>query len=432
MDASRIDRFFGITERGSSIRTEVKGGIIVFLSMSYIIAVNTGMMADAGMDSDAAFTATILMSIIGSVIMGLYARFPAAMAPGMGINAMFCYTAVITMGFTWQEALVGVILSGILFFVLTVSGIRRMVMDRIPFGVKCGMIAGIGCFIAFIGLQNSGIVVASSSTLVTLGDMSEPSVLLSVFCIAATVFMVVRRNTMGILIGMVLTAIVGIACGIIDLPSSVFSTPAAPAFGDFLDGIGDGIMSFEFLMVVISLAFVEFFDGSGTLLALSQRAGMDDYGRALNVDAGIASVSGVVGCTPATVFAESATGIEAGARTGLMPIVVALLFAAALFIAPIFQLFDYSCTVGAMIVVGASMASELKGTDWSDLPTAMTVVSMILMMVLTYSITTGIAFGVILYCVAMVGAGRTRQVSPVLYVLAVIFLAYFVAYAISF
>ncbi|MDO5852513.1 MAG: NCS2 family permease [Thermoplasmata archaeon] len=435
---SALDRFFGIAARGSSVGTEVKGGVIVFLAMSYIIAVNTGMMRDAGMDPDSAFTATVIMAVIGSLVMGLYARFPAAMAPGMGINAMFCYTAVVTMGFTWQEALLGVVLSGILFFALTVSGVRKAVMDRIPYGVKCGMIAGIGCFIAFIGLQNAGIVVDSASTLVTLGDMSDPSVLLSVFCIAVTVFLAARGSSMGILVGMLATAVVGMAAGIIPLPDSVLATPSAPAAGAFLDGIGDGIMSFEFLMVVISLAFVEFFDGSGTLLALGQRANLTDsegnvdFGRAINVDAGVASLSGAVGCTPATAFAESAVGIEAGARTGLMSVTVALLFALALFIAPVFQVFDYSCTVGAMIVVGATMASELKGTEWNDLPTAMTVVSMILMMVLTYSITNGIAFGVILYCVAMAGAGRAREVSPALYALAVVFLVYFVAYAISF
>lgn len=409
--SSALDRYFGISERGSDLRTEIKGGFLVFFAMSYIIAVNTKMMSDAHMDPDAAFTATILMSAIGSLLMGLYAKFPVAMAPGMGINAMFCYTAVLTMGFTWQEALVAVIISGALFFVATMSGIRRRVLDNIPFGIKAGITAGIGCFIAFIGLQNAGIIADSPSTLVSLGDMSDPAVLLGLFCIIVSVFLVAKKVSAGILIGMIATAIVGVAIGVIDPPQSLFASPAAPPIGDFLDGIGPNLLSIKFLVLVIALSFVEFFDGSGTLMAVGKRGGFaDDEGNvtcetALRVDAGIASLSGAVGCTPTTAYAESAVGVEAGARTGLVPVVVAILFMASLWIAPLFGMIEYSCTVGAMVLVGAAMMSELRGADWSDTPTMITILMTVLMMILTYSITDGIAFGIILYCVTMMGAG---------------------------
>ncbi len=432
---SILDRYFHIGERGSDIRTEVKGGFLIFLAMSYIIVVNRAMMVDAGMDPDQSFTATILMSIFGTLLMALYAKYPVAMAPGMGINAMFCYTAVITLGFTWQEALVGVIISGALFLVISISGLRQTVIKRIPAAVRIGMSAGIGCFIAFIGLQNSGLITDSASTLVTLGDMADPSVLLSLFCVIITVYMVARKSSIGILLGMVVTAAVGMIFGIIPLPEQFLSTPAIPPIGDFMDGIGDNLLSVEFLMVVVSLAMMEFFDGSGTLMALGSRANLledESFSRAMNVDAGIASVSGVVGCTPTTAYAESAVGIEAGARTGLAAVVVAILFAVALFAAPLFSVIDYSCTVGAMLVVAASMVSDLKNADWEDLPTSLTIITTILMMLLSYSITTGIAFGVVLYCVSMIGFGRGREVSPVLYGLAVLMVVYLIVFAISF
>lgn len=435
--ANKLDGFFGITSKGSTLRTEVKGGILVFLAMSYIIVVNSAMMADAGIDRDAAFTATVVMSIIGSLIMGLYAKYPVAMAPGMGINAMFCYTAVLTLGFTWQEALVAVVIAGLAFFIVTVTGVRQKLLDKIPVGVKAGIVAGIGCFIAFIGLQNAHIIVDDPSTLVALGDMSDLSVLLGVFCIVITVLLVAHKSSIGILGGMIVTAIVGVLLGIIDLPDTIVASPTAPPVGAFLDGLSSDIFSAQFIMLIIAFSFVEFFDGSGTLMAVGKRAGiMDEDGnvtceKALSVDAGIASLSGVIGCTPTTAFAESAVGIEAGARTGLVAVVVALLFACALFIAPVFTIFSYSCTVGAMVVVGAAMMKELRGVDWDDLPTVMTILTIILMMMLSYSITNGIAFGVIMYCVSMIGAKRAKEVSPILYGLAVVFLIYLVACALE-
>ena len=435
--SSSLDSFFGITEKGSTLKTEVKGGVLVFLAMVYIIAVNSAMMSDAGVPYEEAYSATIIMTIIGSLLMGLYARYPVAMAPGMGINAMFCYTAVLGLGFTWQEALVAVIIAGAAFFVLTVSGIRQKLLDKIPLALKAGIIAGIGGFIAFIGLENARII-TGASTLVGLGDMSDTFVLLGVFCIALTLFLRARGSSLAVLIGMLVTAVLAVIFGVTEIPSDIFSMPSAPPVGAFLDGITSDILSLKFLAVIITFAFVEFFDGSGTLIAVGKRAGFEDEkgnvtcSTALQVDAGIASLSGAIGCTPTTAFAESAVGADAGARTGLVPVVVAALFALSLFIAPLFQMVGYECTVGAMVVVGIAMMSELRDVDWSDGPSLVAVVMTVLMMILTYSITTGLAFGLIFYCVAMIGARRYREVSPVLYVMAVIFLLYLVMCAVAY
>ncbi len=427
--AASLDRFFEITERGSNVKTEIRGGILVFLSMAYIIVVNSSMMAAAGMDQAACYTATIVMAIIGTLLMALYARYPVAQAPLMGVNAFFTYTIVGALGFTWQEALVAVLISGIVFFVIAASGVRKKVIDQIPASLRCGITAGIGCFIVFIGLQNAGIVV-DSDTLVSLGDLSDPGVILAMVCIVLTLFLYARKVTGAIFIGMIATAVLGMAIGVIEIPDSLVSMPQMPEVGAFLDGISSNLLSVEFLMVVVSLSFVQFFDSTGTLMATGERAGIIDKDgnvqceRALIADSATSVISGVVGATPAGSFAESTVGIEAGARTGLASLTVAALFGVALFIGPVFSVIDYSCTVAAMLIVGAAMMTQLKGVDWSDWPVTVSVLGSVLMMVLTFSITDGIVFAVIFYCVCMVGSRRWREVSPVLYALAVISLLY--------
>lgn len=429
--SSTLDRFFGITERGSNISTELKGGILVFLSMAYIIVVNPSMMAQAGMDQDACYTATIVMSIIGTLLMALYAKYPVAQAPLMGVNAFFTYTIVLGLGYSWQEALVAVLISGVVFFLIAVSGVRKRVLDQIPAGLRYGITAGIGCFIVFIGLQNAGII-TDASTLVGLGDFSQPSVLLALFCIILTLFLYARKVSGAIFFGMIVTAIVGMVFSIIAIPDSFMSLPTAPEFGAFMDGLSSDLLTVDFLMVVISLTFVQFFDSTGTLMATGERAGILDKDgnvqcdRALLADSATSVISGVMGATPTGSFAESTVGIEAGARTGLASLTVALLFCLALFVGPVFSVIDYSCTVGAMLLVGAAMITQLKGVKWDDWPVAVAVLGTILMMVLTYSITDGIVFGIIFYSICMIGAGRWKEVSPIIYVLAVISVLYLV------
>ena len=430
--SATLDRFFEITSRGSDIRTEVKGGVLIFLSMAYIIVVNSSMMADAGMDLSACYTATIVMAIIGTLLMALYARYPVAQAPLMGVNAFFTYTIVIGLHYTWQEALVAVLISGIVFFLIAVSGVRKRVLDQIPPSLRYGITAGIGCFIVFIGLQNADLIANSDSTLVALGDFADPAVMLSLLCIILTLFLYARKVTGAIFFGMIVTAVVGMVFGIIAIPDSLVSMPSMPDVGAFVDGISSNLLSVEFLMVVISLTFVQFFDSTGTLMATGERAGILDKDgnvqceRALLADSATSIISGVVGATPTGSFAESTVGIEAGARTGLAPLVVAVLFACALFIGPVFQVIDYSCTVGAMLIVGAAMITQLKGVKWDDWPVAVAVLGTIIMMILTYSITDGIVFGIIFYSVCMLGAGRWKEVSPIIYALAVISILYLV------
>lgn len=428
-----LDRFFEITGRGSNIKTEVKGGILIFLSMAYIIVVNSSMMATAGMDPDACYSATIVMAIIGTLLMALYAKYPVAQAPLMGVNAFFTYTIVIGLKFTWQEALVAVLISGLIFFIIAITGVRKRVLDQIPPSIRYGITAGIGCFIVFIGLNNAGLIMASNSdTIVAIGNFSDPLVILSLFCIVITLFMYARKMTGAVFFGMIITAIVGMAFGLISIPDSIVSLPTAPPVGAFLDGLTSNLLSVKFVVAVISLAFVQFFDSTGTLMATGERAGlMDEEGnvkceRAMNADSATSVISGLMGATPTGSFAESTVGIEAGARTGLAALTVAALFAVALVIGPLFSVVTSSCTVGAMLIVGAAMITQLKGVRWDDWPIAVSVLSTVIMMILTYSITDGIVFGVIFYCICMIGARRAREVSPVMYILAVIFILYLI------
>lgn len=431
--SASLDRFFEVTGRGSNIRTEVKGGVLIFLSMVYIIAVNTGMMVEAGMDEAACYTATILMAIIGTTLMAVYAKYPVAQAPLMGVNSFFTYTIVLGMGFTWQEALVAVLISGVIFFVIAVSGVRKKVLDQIPASLRYGITAGIGCFIMYIGLQNAGIVtVDRESYMLGIGDFGSASVLLAFFCIVLTALLYARKIPGAVFLGMVVTAVIGMVVSVIPIPDSLVAIPAMPEVGAFMDGISWDLLSIDFLVAVISLAFVQFFDSTGTLMATGERAGMlDENGnvqceKAMIADSATSVISGVVGATPTGSFAESTVGIEAGARTGLASLTVAVLFAVALFIGPVFQVVDYSCTVGAMLIVGAAMITQLKGVKWDDWPVSVAVLATIIMMILTYSITDGIVFGIIFYSVCMIGANRWKEVSPIIYALAVISLLYLI------
>lgn len=435
--AETLDRYFEISARGSNLSREVWGGILVFLSMAYIIVVNPAMMTDAGVDESTAFTATVIMAVVGTLIMALYAKFPVAQAPTMGMNAFIVYNVVLAMGLTWAEAMVAVFLSGIAMLLIAVSGVRKMVLDQIPAGLRCGITAGIGCFIVFIGLQNAGLVVDDASTLLTLGDLTSAPVALALFCIIFTLVLYSGRFPGAIFLGMLVTAVIGVLLGIIPMPEAIVSSPTLPDISAFLDGFSSNLLSFNFLMVVVAVVFVNFFDTTGTLMATGERAGLfDEEGnvkceRAIVADAAASIVSGPVGVTPTGSYAESMVGIEAGARTGLSALVVAMLFVAALFVGPLFGVIDYSCTVGAMVIVGAAMIASLKGVDWSDWPECVAVLGTMMFMVMTYSIADGIAFGAIFYCVCMAAAGRYRQVSPIIYVVAAICLLYFFAVALT-
>lgn len=433
--AERLDRFFMIRERGSTIRTEVRGAALAFMALSYILVVNPAMMADAGMDRDAALTATILISAIGCTLVALYARFPAIQAPAMGVNAFFSYTVVITLGYSWQEALVAVIISGLIYLGISMSGVRERILNGMPVAVRCGVSAGIGCFVAFIGLNNSGIITSNPDTLVALGDLSTWPVLLALFCLLITFFLKARNVKGDILIGMITTVVLGLIIGVITMPDCLISAPAAPEFGAFLDGFSGDMFDVRFVTVIASFVMVSFFDSSGTLLAVGNKAGLFDEngniacGKAMTADAASASLSGVVGCTPTTTYAETTVAIDAGSKTGLTTLVVGMMFLLALFIGPILQMVTYQCTVGAMVLVGVSMMVCLKEVNWDDFPSVVAVVTILLFMVLTYSITNGIALGLVFYSLTMIAQKRGREVSPYIHVTALICLIYLIVTA---
>lgn len=435
----RVDRFFGVSAKGSSVSTEIQAGIITFLAMSYILIVNPNIMSDAGMDWSSAFTATAISAAVGTAVMALYAKFPVALAPGMGINAFFSYTVVISMGYTWEQALGAVFLSGILFVLISVTGLRIRILDSIPINLRYAIITGIGLFIAFVGLNNSGIIVSDPSTLVTLGDLTSPLSMLAMICIASTLILHFLKVRGSILIGILITVAIGILTGVLGVPSGIASVPVMPDAGAFLTGLATVEWSIPFITVIFSFLMVDFFDTAGTLFAVGRQANiigddgkLQNVSRALTADAGATMISAVVGSTPVTSYVESTAGIDSGGRTGLMTLVVAIMFVVALFLAPLFSVVTAQCTVAALLLVGAAMMINISKIDWKDGVVAVSSFLTIIMMVLTYSITNGIAIGFIVYCLGMAVTGRIRETGLMVPVMALMFVLYFVIMAVTF
>ncbi len=436
---AHIDSFFKITERGSNFRTEIRGGIVTFLAMAYVLVVMPNTLEPAGMGREQIFTATVIATIVGTGIMALYARFPIAQAPAMGTNAFFTYTIVLGMGYTWQEALAAVFLSGVLFILITISGLREIIVNSIPKDLRLAIAAGLGAFLLFIGLQGAGIIVGNSSTLVTLGDMSDKAVLVALFGIILTTSLYVRKFKTAIFIGIVVTTIIAMALGITAIPSDVLSMPEAPYWGAFYDGLKSVNFDIVFIIVILSFLMVNLFDTTGTIMAVSKEAGaMDENGKIRDgskmfLSDAVGTMTGAaIGVSTVSSYAESTIGIESGARTGFSALVVCLLFFIALFFSPIFTVVTSTSTVAALFIVAVIMMGSLKYINWEDPASAVTVVTTIMMMILTYSITDGLGFGVIMYSVCKLLGGKWREVSPIMYVLSLIFFAYFVTTAVTF
>ncbi|WP_332696913.1 NCS2 family permease [Halalkalibacter lacteus] len=429
-----MDRYFGIKEYGTSYRRESVAGLTTFLSMAYILFVNPMILADAGMDMGAVFTATALAAAIGTLIMGLLANYPIALAPGMGLNAFFAYSVVLGMGIDWQVALFGVFISGIIFILITVFKIREVIINAIPAELKYAAAAGIGLFIAFIGLKGAGIVVPYEATAVTLGDMLSGPTLLAVFGIVATVIFMVRGIKGGIFYGMVLTAVAGVVTGVIDPPTAfVGSIPSlAPTFGQAFALDWSTVFTWQLLVVILTFLFVDFFDTAGTLYAVANQAGfvkdnkLPRAGKALLADSSATSIGAILGTSTTTAYIESASGVAAGGRTGFTSVVTAFFFLLALFFSPLLAVVTAQVTAPALIIVGILMASSLGLIDWKRFEIAVPAFMTIIAMPLTYSIATGIAMGFILYPVTMLAKGKGKEVHPIMYVLFFVFLAYFV------
>ncbi len=423
-----LESWFKIAAHQTSVRTEVVAGVTTFLTMAYIIFVNPEILSAAGMPRDAVFVATCLAAALGSLIMGLYANYPIAMAPGMGINAYFAFVVVGTLGYSWQTALGAVFISGCLFILVSLFRVREWIVNAIPRSLKTAISAGIGLFLAMIGLKNAGIIVASPATLVTLGDLHAPAPLLAIAGLLLIVALEARRITGGIIIGILAVTVASILIGSSEF-SGVFSMPPSilPTFMQ-LDIVG--ALELGLLSVVLTFFLVELFDATGTLISVAHRAGLLDaegklprLKRALLADSTAIAAGAVLGTSSTTAYIESAAGTAVGGRTGLTAVVVALLFLAALFLAPLAGSVPAFATAPALIYVAILMTRGLAELEWDDLTEAAPAVLCALAMPLTFSIAHGIAFGFVSYAGIKLLAGRAREVPLAVWVIALVFVA---------
>ncbi|WP_157812143.1 NCS2 family permease [Alteribacter populi] len=428
-----MERYFGFSESNTSYKRESIGGLTTFMAMSYVMFVNTAILSDAGMDSGAVFVATGLSAALACFLMALWANYPIALAPGMGLNAFFAYSVVIGMGIPWETALAGVFISGIIFFILSITEIREKIINAIPAQLKMATGAGIGLFIAFIGLQNAGIVTASEDTVVTLANLTAPTTVLAIFGFVMTAIFMVRGFHGAIFYGMILTAGAGMIFGLIPIPSQIISAipSLAPTFGVAIMSVPD-VLSPELLTVIFTFLFVNFFDTAGTLIAVATQAGFIKDNKlprakaALGTDAIATVVGSIFGTSTTNSYIESSAGVAAGARTGFASIVTGGLFLLFLFFSPLLEVVTSQVTAPALIIVGVLMASALGSIKWKELEYAIPAFVTIIAMPLTYSIATGIALGFITYPILKVVKGEYKNVHPLMYVLFVIFLCYFI------
>ena len=425
--------FFKLKEHNTDVKTEVLAGITTFMTMAYILVVNPGMLSDTGMDFGGVFTATALSAIIATLVMALYAKYPFALAPGMGLNAFFAYNVVLgKMGKTWQFALTAVLIEGIVFILLSFVNAREAIFNAIPKNLKIAVSVGIGLFIAFIGLQNSGIVAANEETGVALGNLKDPAVLLAVIGIVITGVLVARNVKGGLLVGIVATTLIGIPMGVTHIPTgglgAVVSLPPSlkPVAFQFVGF--DQIFSFEMLVAVFTFLFVDIFDTVGTLAGVASKADMLDengelphVGKALMADA-VGTVAGACfGTSTVTTFVESASGVAEGGRTGLTALTTAGMFGIALFFAPLFTMVPSAATAPALVIVGLFMMTSVTELDFSDMTEAIPAFLTIIMMPFAYSIAEGIVFGMVSYVLIKVFTGKYKDVSLIMYLLGIVF-----------
>ena len=422
-----FEKYFKLKENGTNKRTEVIAGITTFLTMAYILAVNPSILSATGMDANALFTSTAIAAIVGTLIMALWAKLPFALAPGMGLNAFFAFSVVLGMGYSWQFALTAVLIEGIIFILLTLFNVREAIVDSIPKSVKTAISAGIGLFIAFIGLQNAGVVVKNDATLVHLGDITTGSALLAMIGLVVTSVLIVKKIKGDLLIGIVLTALIGIPMGITQINGIVSTPPSiAPIFFQFEFA---NILSFDMLIVVFTFLFVDIFDTLGTLVGVSTKANMlDKNGNVPNIkkafmaDALGTTFGAMLGTSTVTTYVESAAGVSEGGRTGMTSLITAICFAVALFFAPVFLAIPGAATAPALILVGLFMIAPIKELDFNDYSESIPAFICILAMLLTYSIAEGITLGVLSYVFINALAGKFKKLSIGMYILAILFI----------
>ncbi|MDP5305513.1 NCS2 family permease [Paracoccus spongiarum] len=427
-----MERYFKLSEHGSNVRTEVIAGITTFLTMAYIIFVNPDILSSTGMDRNAVFVATCLAAAIGSAIMGLWANWPIAMAPGMGLNAFFAFTVVGAMGFTWQQALGAVFISGMIFLFMTVTGLRRWLIAGIPHSMRSGIAAGIGMFLAIIAMQSSGLVVDSPATLITLGDLTATGTLLTIAGFFIIIALDAMKVTGAILIGILVITVAAILLGVSEFGGIMSMPPSiAPTFMQ-LDLAG--ALTYGIFQVILVMVLVEVFDATGTLIGVAKRAGLltegpahtnKGLGRALLADSTAITAGSLLGTSSTTAYVESASGVQAGGRTGLTALVVALLFLLAMFFAPLAGSVPAYATAPALLYVATLMVREMSDIEWGDVTESAPAVLTALAMPFTYSIANGLAFGFISYAVIKLLTGKAGQVHPATWIVAGMFVIKF-------
>jgi hypothetical protein len=454
MEIVMLEKFFKLKENGTNVRTEVVAGVTTFMTMAYILAVNPSILSASGMDAQAVLIATAIASFIGTICMALLANYPFALAPGLGLNAYFAYTVCGSMGYSWQIALFAVFVEGLIFIVLSLTNVREAIFNAIPLQLKKGGSAGIGLFIAFIGLQNAGIVVNNDSTLVSIVDFTADfhtsgiSALLAVIGIFIIAVLYVKKVKGAILIGIFATWILGIICQLTGLyvvtpdagyysliPAwSSFNLGAiSSVFGQCFKADFSSLRAFDFVAIVCAFLFVDIFDTLGTLIGCATKADMlDKEGKlprikeALLADAIATTAGAVLGTSTTTTFVESSAGVAEGGRTGLSSVVTGLLFLLAVFLSPIFITIPSFATAPALLFVGFLMISAVTAIDFNDFTEAVPAYLALIAMPLTYSISEGIAAGVISYVVINLISGKAKKITPLMYVLAVLFICKFI------
>ena len=439
-----LDNFFKFKENGTDFKTEIIAGITTFLAMAYILGVNPVILADGGMPAAGVLFATAVASGIACIIMGLVAKYPVGLAPGMGLNALFTYTIILTMGNTWETALAAVFISSIIFLIITISGLREAILNVIPLDLKLGIGAAIGFFLAFLGLKGAGIIVADPSTFVTMGNLMAAPALLALIGIVITLILYVREFPAAVFVGLVVTAIIGVIFTALGFGAGDILMPAVPAqfittsfdlslFGGFVRGFGQLFTNIpNLIMMLFSLVFVTFFDTTGTLMALGRQCGfIDEEGQAVGIenaflaDAVAGIIGAIFGTSTVTAYVESATGIGLGGKTGLTAIVTGILFLLSIFFTPlILALFTSPVTCAALVIVGILMIVQLKEVQWDSLVVAASVFMTIIMMILTYSISLGIAWGFVVYAIASLASGKTKELSWGIWLMVIVFVIY--------
>lgn len=439
-----LENFFKFKENSTDFKKEIIAGITTFLAMAYILGVNPSMLAEGGMPATGVFFATALSSGIACIIMGVVAKYPVGLAPGMGLNALFTYTIILEMGNSWETALAAVFVSSMIFLIITISGLREKILNLIPIDLKLGIGAGIGFFLAFLGFKSCGIIIADSSTLVSIGNLLYPPVILALIGIIISLILYIKKVPAAVFFALIATAIIGLIFTALGYGAGNALMPSLPPhiismnidtslFGGFIKGFEQLFSNIPNLIIMIfSLVFVTFFDTTGTLMTVGKQCGfVDENGNANGIEKAFLSdalagiIGSICGSSTVTAYVESATGIGIGGRTGLAAIVTGILFLLSIFISPlILSLFTSSVTASALIIVGILMVGQLKDVNWKSTVVSASVFMTIIIMLLSYSISIGIAWGFLTYTIGIIVEGKYKEMGIGIWILGIIFLIY--------